>query len=79
MLQEENEKNQGKDSGTTNICPKGKSKINILDLFILFSFEIGFKKESLCFISRYPLMNTPEGDWRRVIFLVTLLLDLIFE
>lgn len=62
MLQEENEKNQGKDSETTNICPKGKRKINILDLFILFSFEIGFKKENLCFISRYPLINTPEGE-----------------
>lgn len=37
MLKEENEKNQGKDSETTNVCPKRKRKINILDLFNVFA------------------------------------------
>jgi len=32
-------KKQGKDSETANICPKGKRKINILDLFNVFAWN----------------------------------------
>lgn len=40
-------KKQGRDSETTNICPKGKGKINILDLFNGFAWNKFQEKESL--------------------------------
>lgn len=52
MLQEENEKkkNQGRDSETTNICLKGKRKINILDLFNGFAWNKFQERESLLYL-----------------------------